>query len=95
MSNKNKEVMYCKPFYDCNTPIEVEGYILKELSEDVYRYEKIRDKIRITRVEVIGKAQREFTKMLREGYYEISIQDNGRTIKLFEKKIKISTKGTI
>ena len=49
----------------------------KELSED---------EVRITRVEVIGKAQREFTKMLKEGYYEISIQDSGRTIKLFEKE---------
>ena len=86
MSNENNEVIYCKPFYDYNTPIEVEGYILKELSEGIYQYEKIKDDVKITRVEVIGKAQREFTKMLREGYYEISIQDNGRTIKLFEKE---------
>ena len=39
----------------------------------------------ITRVEVIGKNGREFSKMLKNSFYEISIQDDGRTIKLFEK----------
>ena len=38
----------------------------------------------ITRVEVIGKKGREFSKLLTDSVYEISIQDAGRTIKLFE-----------
>ena len=42
----------------------------------------------ITRIEVIGLQGREFTKMLATGSYEISIQDDGRTIKLFEKQPK-------
>ena len=41
-----------------------------------------------TRIEVIGKDGREFTKRLDNAYYDISIQDDGRTIKLFEKEIK-------
>ena len=39
----------------------------------------------ITRVEVIGRDGREFSKLLSDATYEISIQDNGKTIKLFEK----------
>jgi hypothetical protein len=69
-------------FYDCNIPPKKEGYICKELSEDIYRYEKI---VKISRIEVIGKEGREFIKILEKGYYEISIQDDGKTIKLFEK----------
>ena len=42
----------------------------------------------ITRVEVIGNNGREFSKWLKNSYYEIVIQDNGRTIKLFEKETK-------
>ena len=38
----------------------------------------------ITRVEVIGLNGREFTKRLNGTFYTISIQDEGRTIKLFE-----------
>lgn len=71
-----------KVFYDCNIPPEKKGYILKELSEDIYRYEKI---IKISRVEIISKEGREFVKILKDGYYDISIQDNGKTIKIFEK----------
>lgn len=69
-------------FYDCNIPPEKEGYICKELSEDIYRYEKI---VKISRIEVIGKEGREFIKILEKGYYKISIQDDGKTIKIFEK----------
>ena len=69
-------------FYDCNVPIEVEGYVCKELSEDVYIYEKI---VNITRVEVVGRNGREFSKLLKSSFYEVSIQDDGKTIKLFEK----------
>lgn len=69
-------------FYDCNIPPKKEGYICKELSEDICRYEKI---VKISRVEVIGKDGREFVKMLKDGHYEIDIQDDGKTIKVFEK----------
>lgn len=41
---------------------------------------------KITRVEVIGKEGREFVKLLEDGHYKISMQDDGKTIKLFEKK---------
>ena len=81
----NKIVYDCKPFYDCNIPPSVKGYICKELSEDIYIYEKI---VNITRVEIIGKNGREFVNILKNGYYEISIQDDGKTIKLFEKTKK-------
>lgn len=71
----------CKVFYDCNIPPEIEGYKLIELSEDIYKYEK---KVNITRVEIIGKNGREFVKMLKDSFYAVSIQDDGRTIKLIE-----------
>lgn len=71
-----------KPFYDCNIPPAVEGYICEELSDNIYRYEKI---VKITRIEVVGKDGREFVKRLKVGYYEISIQDCGKTIKIFER----------
>ena len=76
------DVYNCEPFYDCNIPTEIDGYRCIELSDDIYKYEKI---IKISRVEVIGKNGREFVKMLENGHYEISIQDDGKTIKLFEK----------
>lgn len=37
-----------------------------------------------TRVEVIGKDGREFSKLLTSSEYTISMQDDGKTIKLFE-----------
>jgi len=80
MSNKN--LLDGNTFYDCNTPDKVEGYDLIEYSDDVYKYKKIKV---LNRLEVIGKGGREFSKFLKDSYYEISIQDNGRTIKLFEK----------
>lgn len=79
-----KDIIDSKPFYDCNTPLQVEGFELIELSEDIYKYKKI---VNITRVEVIGLEGREFSKWLKDSNYEISIQDDGRTIKLFEKAI--------
>lgn len=79
----NVNLMNCKPFYDYNIPPGIEGYICKEISEDIYKYEKV---VEITRVEVIGKGGREFTKWLNDSHYEISIQDDGQTIKLFEKE---------
>lgn len=60
-----------EPFYDCNTPPKID--------ED--KYEKIPN---ITRVEIIGKNGREFSKWLENSYYEISMQDDNKTIKLFE-----------
>lgn len=69
-------------FYDCNLPDEKEGHKLIELSDDIYKYEKI---VKITRVEVIGKNGREFVSLLEDGHYEFSLQDNGKTIKIFEK----------
>lgn len=71
-----------KPFYDCNIPPEVDGCKCIELNEDIYRYKKI---VNVTRVEVIGKNGREFSKWLKNSHYEINIQDDGRTIKLLEK----------
>ena len=41
----------------------------------------------INRVEVIGKDGRDFVKLLENGHYEISMQDDGKTIKLFEKAL--------
>lgn len=79
-----KDIIDSKPFYDCNIPPQVEGFELIELSEDIYKYKKI---VNITRVEVIGLEGREFSKWLKDSNYEISIQDDGRTIKLFEKAI--------
>jgi hypothetical protein len=38
----------------------------------------------INRVEVVGKNGREFSKHLKDGKYTISLQDNNKTIKLFE-----------
>ena len=38
----------------------------------------------ITRVEVIGKDGREFTKLIKTGKYRVSLQDDNRTLKLFE-----------
>ena len=76
------DVYNCKPFYDCNIPPDIDGYRCIELSDDIYKYEKM---IKISRVEVVGKNGREFVKMLENGHYEISIQDDGKTIKLFEK----------
>ena len=36
----NKVDLYdCKPFYDCNIPQEVKGYVCKEIGEDMYQYE--------------------------------------------------------
>jgi len=69
-------------FYDCNIPPDIDGYNLIELSENIYGYEKIQN---ITRVEIIGKKGREFSKWLNNSHYEIMVQDDGRTIKLFEK----------
>lgn len=69
-------------FYDCNFPDEKDGYNIIELSDDIYQYKKI---VNITRVEVIGKNGREFTKLLKDGHYELSLQDDGKTIKIFEK----------
>ena len=44
-------------------------------------------KLKPTRVEVIQQGiGRDFTKWLKDSYYEISIQDDGKTIKLFETK---------
>ena len=48
----------------------------------------------INRVEVIGKEQRDFVKLLENGHYEISMQDNGKTIKLFEKEYTYSDEST-
>ena len=42
----------------------------------------------VNRIEVIGKDGREFSKILKDSTYKVSIQDDGRTIKLFEKLIK-------
>jgi len=72
----------CKPFYDCNTPPEKDGYVCKELNDDIYVYEKL---IAINRVEVIHSNGRVFGSFLQDSTYEISIQDDGRTLKLFEK----------
>lgn len=44
------------------------------------------NKPKLTRVEIIGTNGREFSKWLKLGYYEVSIQDDGKTIKLFEKQ---------
>ena len=41
----------------------------------------------ITRVEVIGNKGREFSKLLIGAKYKVHIQDEGRTIKLFEKRL--------
>ena len=71
-----------RPFYDCNIPPEKGGYICKELSDDIYVYEKL---IAINRVEVINSNGRVFSSFLQDSTYEISIQDDGRTLKLFEK----------
>ena len=38
----------------------------------------------ITRVEVVGKNGREFTKLIKTGKYIIMLQDDNRTLKLFE-----------
>lgn len=75
------DLFNCKPFYDCNIPPEVDGYICKELSDDIYQYVKT---VNITRVEVIGRNGREFSKTLNDSFYKISIQDDGKTLKLFE-----------
>ena len=72
-------------FYDCNLPKEIDGYKLIELSDDIYKYEKI---VKITRIEVIGKNGREFVKLLKDGFYEMELQDDGKTIKLFEKELE-------
>jgi len=45
-------------------------------------------KVDITRIEIIGTEGREFSSRLVSGKYEMNIQDEGRTLKLFE----ISTK---
>jgi len=42
----------------------------------------------VSRVEIIGINGREFSKTLKDSTYTISIQDKGRTIKLFETPIK-------
>ena len=42
------------------------------------------DSVKVTRVEVIGHDGREFSKMLKDSHYEVAIQDDGRTMKLFE-----------
>lgn len=34
--NKIDKTFDCKPFYDCNIPPEIDGYILEELSDDIY-----------------------------------------------------------
>lgn len=49
-------------------------------------YDEFENQNIINRVEIIGKDGREFVKLLENGYYEISIQDDGKTIKLFEKE---------
>lgn len=82
MKDLRKETFGCKIFYDCNIPPEIDGYTCVELSDDIYQYEKI---TKITRVEIIGKNGREFSKMLDNSFYEISMQDDGRTLKIFEK----------
>jgi len=38
----------------------------------------------VTRVEVVGKNGREFTKLIKTGKYIIMLQDENRTLKLFE-----------
>jgi hypothetical protein len=58
------------------TPRRVIHIIIDALSEN---------KNIINRVEVIGKDGRDFVKLLENGHYEISMQDDGKTIKLFEK----------
>lgn len=72
----------CRPFYDCNIPPKVDGYACIELSDDIYKYEKM---VKITRVEIVGRNGREFSKILNDSFYEVSMQDDGKTIKLFEK----------
>jgi len=44
------------------------------------------DTLAPTRVEVIGLKGREFSKWLINNNYRISVQDEGKTIKLFEQK---------
>lgn len=77
--------MINRVFYDCNLPNEIDGYKLIELSDDVYKYEKI---VKITRLEVVGKNGREFVKILKDGFYDICLQDDGQTIKIFEKELE-------
>jgi hypothetical protein len=38
----------------------------------------------ITRIEVIGQKGRKFVSRLTDGKYELSYQDDGKTLKLFE-----------
>lgn len=42
---KKEKIVNESVFYDCNLPEQIEGYRLIELSEDIYRYEKINKEV--------------------------------------------------